>query len=75
MNLYYDNRATIQIAYSPVQHDRTKYVEIYRHFIKEKLEVKIINFSFVKFEDQLADVLTKAISSRVFHNSLRECLA
>lgn len=38
MNLYYDNKAAINIAPNPVQHDRTKQVEIDRHFIKEKLE-------------------------------------
>ena len=69
-NLYCDNRAAIQIAQNPVQHDRTKHVEIDRHFIKEKLEAKIIKLPFVKSEDQLADVLTKAVSSRVFYNSL-----
>ena len=70
MNLYCDNRAAIQIAQNLVQHDQTKHVEIDRHFIKEKLEAKIINLLFVKSEDQLADVLTKAVSSRVFYNYL-----
>ncbi|CAL5375989.1 unnamed protein product [Camellia sinensis] len=37
MRLYCDNKATINIAHNPVQHDRTKHVEIDRHFIKEKL--------------------------------------
>ncbi|XP_070040773.1 uncharacterized mitochondrial protein AtMg00810-like [Nicotiana tomentosiformis] len=40
----------IQIAQNPVQHDLTKHVEIYRHFIKEKLDQKIIQFPFVKSE-------------------------
>ena len=51
MNLYCDNRATIQIAHNLVQHNQTKHIEIDRHFIKEKLEAKIIKFPFVKFED------------------------
>ncbi|KAJ8747842.1 hypothetical protein K2173_010051 [Erythroxylum novogranatense] len=33
-----DNRAAISISENPVQHDRTKHVEIDRHFIKEKLD-------------------------------------
>ena len=70
MNLYCDNRDTIQIAQNPVQYDRTKYVEIDRHFIKEKLEAKIVKLPFMKSEDQLADVLIKAVFSRVFYNSL-----
>nr|GEW32146.1 hypothetical protein [Tanacetum cinerariifolium] len=53
-----DNKATIQISENPVQHDRTKHVEVDRHFIKERLEAGIIKLPFVKSSDQLADILT-----------------
>ena len=69
MNLYCDNRTAIQIAQNPVQYDRTKHMEIDRHFIKEKLEVKILKLPFVKSGDQLANILTKVVSNRVFHKS------
>ena len=39
MRLYCDNKAAINIAHNLVQHDRTKHVEIDRHFIKERLIV------------------------------------
>lgn len=70
MNLHCDNQAAIKIANNPVQHDRMKHVEIDRHFIKEKLEAQIINVPFLRSEDQLADVLTKGVSGKVFSNSL-----
>ena len=38
MKLYCDNKASINISNNPIQHDRTKHIEIDRHFIKEKLE-------------------------------------
>ncbi|CAL8157661.1 unnamed protein product [Prunus armeniaca] len=60
----------MQIGQNPVQHDRTKHVKVDRHFIKQKLEAKVFQFPFVKSEDQLADILTKEISSKAFHNSL-----
>ncbi|KAB2617825.1 gag-pol polyprotein [Pyrus ussuriensis x Pyrus communis] len=69
-NLYCDNKAAISIAHNLVQHDRTKHVEVDRHFIKERLVDGTINLPYVKSDDQLADILTKAVSSRIFHLSL-----
>uniref|UniRef100_A0A2N9GKU7 Uncharacterized protein n=1 Tax=Fagus sylvatica TaxID=28930 RepID=A0A2N9GKU7_FAGSY len=59
MKLYCDNKAAISIAHNPVQHDRTKHVEVDRHFIKEKLTEGLICTPFVRTENQLADILTK----------------
>ena len=47
LKLYCDNKTTISIAHNLVQHDRTKDVEIDRHFIKEKFEASIICMPFV----------------------------
>ena len=33
-----DNKAAVSISENPVQHDRTKHIEVDRHFIKEKLD-------------------------------------
>ena len=70
INLYYNNKATIQIAQNPVQHDRTKHVEIDHNFIKERLDQKIICFPFVNSANQLADVLTKAVSNKDFYRMI-----
>lgn len=42
MRLYCNNRTAINIAHNSVQQDRTKYIEIDKHFIKEKLHARLI---------------------------------
>ncbi|KAH9673231.1 reverse transcriptase Ty1/copia-type domain-containing protein [Citrus sinensis] len=66
MRLYCDNKSAISIAHNPVLHDRTKHVEIDRHFIKEKLDEGIICTPFVPTVKQLADVFTKSLMRQPF---------
>ena len=67
LKLYCDNKAAICIAQNPVQHDRTKHIEIDRHFIKENLIDGRLSLIYVRSEDQLANSFTKGLSTRVFN--------
>ena len=66
MRLYCDNKSAINIAHNPIQHDRTKHNEVARHFIKEKLDNGLICTPFLSTKRQLADVLTKGLSTATF---------
>jgi len=66
MGLACDNKSTISIAVNPIQHDRTKHVEIDRHFIKEKLDNGLIATEYIPSRLQLTDMLTKGLPIKQF---------
>ncbi|WJZ91212.1 hypothetical protein VitviT2T_010307 [Vitis vinifera] len=65
IRLFCDNKATCDIAHNPVQHDRTKHVEVDRFFIKEKLDDKIVELPKIRSEDQMIDILAKVVSTKI----------
>ncbi|CAN6456408.1 unnamed protein product [Victoria cruziana] len=61
-----DNQSTINIAFNPIIHSRTKHIEIYQHFVRKKVENKEIEPSFVRSESQIADIFTKGLTTHQF---------
>lgn len=59
--LYCVNKAVISIAHNPIQHDRTKHVEVDRHLIKEKIEEGNFCMPFVSTNQQIANMFTKGL--------------
>ena len=66
IKLYCDNKSAISIAHNPVLHDRTKHVEVDKHFIREKIERGQICISYVPTTEQPADILTKGLPKKLF---------
>lgn len=66
VKMYCDNMAAINISHNPVQHDRTKHVEIDRHFIRENIDNGIVSLTYIPSREQTADVLTKGLAKDKF---------
>ena len=70
IKLYCDNKLAISIAHNPIHYDRTKHMEINQHFIKEKLESRLICIPYIASNGQLSNFLTKGLSSSTFQSIL-----
>ena len=49
--IYCDNTSAINISKNPVQHSRTKHIEIQHHFIKELVEDGTLALEFIHIDD------------------------
>lgn len=65
MKLYCDKKAAMTLQITLINTTELNVTD--RHFIKEKLNEGTICVAYVKSEEQLADVSTKGVSSRVFN--------
>nr|GFA10263.1 hypothetical protein [Tanacetum cinerariifolium] len=59
--IYCDSKSAIAISCNPVQHTRTKHIDVRYHFIKDHVEKGFIELYFVGTEYQLADLFTKSL--------------
>ena len=66
MLVYCDNISTVYMSSNPVQHQRTKHIEIDLHFVREKVALGAVRVLNVPTSSQYADIFTKGLPSSVF---------
>ncbi|PKU74273.1 Retrovirus-related Pol polyprotein from transposon TNT 1-94 [Dendrobium catenatum] len=66
VEIFCDNTSTIALANNPVFHARTKHIEIDQRFIRDHILNKVIRLLPISTVDQIADVLTKPLSTPRF---------
>ncbi|GJU27605.1 putative reverse transcriptase domain-containing protein [Tanacetum coccineum] len=64
--IYIDNTSTICIIENPVQHSKTKHIEIRHHFIRDCNAKKLIQMAKIDTEHNVADLLTKGFDASRF---------
>jgi len=64
--IYVDNKSTIAMAENPGQHGRTKHINIRFHALRDAEKNDEVKLVHCISEDQQADILTKALSSKKF---------
>ena len=67
-----DNTSAINMAKNPVQHKRTKHIDVRHHFLRDNVEKGNIIMEFCKTENQVADIFTKALGRELFKKNRLE---
>jgi hypothetical protein len=64
--VYCDNVSVVYLSTNPIQHQRTKHVEIDLHFVRGRVAIGDVQVLHVPTSSQFADIFTKGLPSSTF---------
>lgn len=64
--VFCDNSSTIKLSKNPVLHGRSKHIHVRYHFLRELVKEGTIQLDYCSTQDQIADIMTKAVKLEVF---------
>ena len=67
-----DNTSAISLSKNPIQHSRSKHIDIKHHFIRDHVSNGDIALEFVDTNNQLADIFTKPLNEERMNFIKRE---
>ncbi|GJW32877.1 retrovirus-related pol polyprotein from transposon TNT 1-94 [Tanacetum coccineum] len=62
-----DNKGAIDLSKNPMQHSRTKHIEIRHHFLRDNVQKGHISIEKVSSVNNIADILTKPLKRESFN--------
>ena len=68
-----DNQGSLELAQNPINHQKSKHIDIKHHFIREKCAGGEIELKYIPTAENIADLMTKAATKHkldVFHQNL-----
>jgi hypothetical protein len=66
VSLLCDNESAIRMADNPVEHSRTKHIDMRYHFLRDHQQRGDIKIAYVSTKEQLADIFTKPLDKKTF---------
>jgi hypothetical protein len=61
-----DNESAIRMADNPVEHSRTKHIDIQHYFLRDHQQTGDIDIYHISTDNQLADIFTKPLDEKRF---------
>jgi hypothetical protein len=66
-----DNQGALALARNPVNHPRTRHIELRFHMIRKAVSRKLVTLEYCPTEDMTADILTKGLGSIKHYKFIR----
>lgn len=66
IKIFEDNQACIQIARNPKEHGRMKHIDVKHNHVREMIDENLIEVIYISTNEQLADIMTKALNRTKF---------
>ena len=67
-NVNVDNQGAISLAKNHVTSERNKHIELRHFFLREKVDEKLLTFTYVPSGANVADMLTKSVPRKSLCN-------
>jgi len=64
--LLFDNESVVKLTNNPVQHSRTKHIDVRHHFVRDRQQKGDIWSESIDTDDQPADIFTKPLDEKRF---------
>jgi hypothetical protein len=61
-----DNESAIRLVDNPIEHSRSKHIDIRHHFLRDHQQRRDINIYHISTENQLADIFSKPLDEKRF---------
>ena len=66
VSLLCDSESAVKLTNNPIQHSRTKHIDVRHHFIRDHQKKEDICIESVGTDDQLVDIFTKPLDEKRF---------
>lgn len=64
IKVYVDNQSAIALAKNPINHQRSKHIDVRFHFVRQEIENQNIALQYIPTEFNKADAFTKPLSAK-----------
>jgi hypothetical protein len=61
-----DNQSTCSVLDNPTENGKSKHLDVHWHFVRERVRMGDVKVTWVRSEDNVADIFTKPLVGKSF---------